>query len=637
MNAIWDNGPIAMLALAEHFAALPKRVPAAHDRVRLHDGAPVPAARCRPSARAAPGQYAKELDQEYDDGTVALVLRARAPGRAGVRRGAARRTACPGRELEADRRAEPTSAIFVGESPALVERPRRRRRSATTCAARSRCAAPTCRARASRRTTAYGGEGTPYQKHLIPTVALVTGPWTLYNPAFGMEALDVDADAHARRWSSPTSCTRSASVPREVLGGGYVGIPGGPQPDLRLGARDLRASCNAPRTDVRRVALAARSRCAGARAAHGRDAVLREAGEPPEIGLAETGREQVSERVLDADARLQGDGAARWMCACCCPQGYDAGPRATRSSTSSTASFGQEGRLARAGRRRADRRRPGAGSWSWPTAASPSSYSDWYGTRRRARRRAPQAWETLPRGRAGPVRGRALPDASPIASGRFDRGPLDRAAHGAMKYAAAEPGPVRRRGRVLGRRGHDRSATRSTRPSSQARLAAHARPRAARSRTARGATSSPSRSSGATTTRPTSRRTCEGIDLLPDDRRRQPRRARRRGRRASTSVEWTTCADEHRPSQTALDAEGIPYTDRLLRRRARTRGRTGSATSSAVARVARSADRQAGGGARSASTSARRAAAFSAWGWQLPRAPRHARVHLPRGRLAATA
>ena len=36
----------------------------------------------------------------------------------------------------------------------------------------------------------FGGEGTEYQQHLLPTISLVTGPWTLYNPAFGMEAID---------------------------------------------------------------------------------------------------------------------------------------------------------------------------------------------------------------------------------------------------------------------------------------------------------------------------------------------------------------------------------------------------------------------------------------------------------------
>ena len=68
---------------------------------------------------------------------------------------------------------------------------------------------------------AYGGEGTPYQAHLIPSVALVTGPWTLYNPAFGMEA--VDLELMRRETLVATDLLYSvASVPREVLGGGYV-------------------------------------------------------------------------------------------------------------------------------------------------------------------------------------------------------------------------------------------------------------------------------------------------------------------------------------------------------------------------------------------------------------------------------
>jgi hypothetical protein len=37
------------------------------------------------------------------------------------------------------------------------------------------------------------GEGGTYQAHGFPTVAVIAGPWTLYNPAFGAEGVDADS------------------------------------------------------------------------------------------------------------------------------------------------------------------------------------------------------------------------------------------------------------------------------------------------------------------------------------------------------------------------------------------------------------------------------------------------------------
>jgi hypothetical protein len=36
----------------------------------------------------------------------------------------------------------------------------------------------------------FGGEGTPFDKHLLPTVGEISAPETLYDPAFGVEGID---------------------------------------------------------------------------------------------------------------------------------------------------------------------------------------------------------------------------------------------------------------------------------------------------------------------------------------------------------------------------------------------------------------------------------------------------------------
>jgi hypothetical protein len=36
----------------------------------------------------------------------------------------------------------------------------------------------------------FGGEGTPYAKHLLPTVGVIAAPQFLYDPAFGLRGID---------------------------------------------------------------------------------------------------------------------------------------------------------------------------------------------------------------------------------------------------------------------------------------------------------------------------------------------------------------------------------------------------------------------------------------------------------------
>ena len=36
----------------------------------------------------------------------------------------------------------------------------------------------------------FGGEGTPYMRHLIPTVGFIAAPWTLFDAGYGLEQID---------------------------------------------------------------------------------------------------------------------------------------------------------------------------------------------------------------------------------------------------------------------------------------------------------------------------------------------------------------------------------------------------------------------------------------------------------------
>jgi hypothetical protein len=195
MNAIWDNGPIAILALARHFAALPRACrprtlqfvfTTGHLYQRLLGGA---------DRGGGAEQEAKQLDADYDRGTLALVF---AMEHLGAREYAAQpRSNGPGRVLAPTGRSE-LNTLFVGESPLLVgavdnqvvSHDLRRTFVLRGADAPGATIPPH---------NSYGGEGGAYQQHLLPTIALVTGPVDPLQPRLrdGGDRRQPDAPADA--------------------------------------------------------------------------------------------------------------------------------------------------------------------------------------------------------------------------------------------------------------------------------------------------------------------------------------------------------------------------------------------------------------------------------------------------------
>jgi len=209
MNAVWDNGPVALLALAEHFAGLP-----ASCRSRTLEFVFTTAHLYLTHAGAE--LYAAMLDEEYDSGTVALVV---ALEHLGAREfeAVAREDGGPGRELRPTGESE-LFATFTHESPVLVEALTGtvighdlRRTWVLRGADAPQVGFPPHRS--------FGGEGGPYRHHLVPTVAAITGPWTLFDPAFAMEEL-VDFELMRRQTLAFGDLVMAVDdVPREVLAG----------------------------------------------------------------------------------------------------------------------------------------------------------------------------------------------------------------------------------------------------------------------------------------------------------------------------------------------------------------------------------------------------------------------------------
>jgi len=210
MNAVWDNGPTAILALARYFASLPLEC-----RPRTLEFAFTTAHLYQSDVGAH--RYAAELDEGYDEGTVALAI---ALEHLGAREYLTKpRGDGPGVELEATGRSE-MFVTFSNESPvtkaALISRivARDLRR---TWALRGADAPYTDGELPPHRS--YGGEGGVYHQALIPTIAGITGPNTLFKPTFSLdELLDVSLMRRQAMAFGDIVLTLD-DVPRELIAG----------------------------------------------------------------------------------------------------------------------------------------------------------------------------------------------------------------------------------------------------------------------------------------------------------------------------------------------------------------------------------------------------------------------------------
>ena len=217
INAVWDNGPISMLAMAEHFASLEERCRPRTLQFVFTTGHLFQALGGRGAHDGSARMMAERLDYEYDQGTVAAVLAVEHMGARNYE--AVPREGHPGRVLVPSGYNEPSS-FFFGESPALSE--------AVLASVVGHDLRETIALRGADLPgphipphRSFGGEGGPYHQRLVPTIAFVTGPWTLFNPAFGMEALD-KALLHDQTLVFADIAHNLEALPREVLGGGYL-------------------------------------------------------------------------------------------------------------------------------------------------------------------------------------------------------------------------------------------------------------------------------------------------------------------------------------------------------------------------------------------------------------------------------
>lgn len=203
---VQENGNIAAIALARYLGSLPAKCRTRDVQFALttnHLG----------FTGDGTFRYGPQLDKDYDKGTVAFVM---APEHLGTKE-----------ILPADGRLEFTgeSELFAWsapeESPVLIKASVdavKRRKLPRTVVLKG-VGLPTDGQIPS--ICSQGGLGTNFHGLLIPTIAGISGPWSLWAPAFGEDAIDFD---HMRDQvlAFGDIAVELDDVPREEIAGDYI-------------------------------------------------------------------------------------------------------------------------------------------------------------------------------------------------------------------------------------------------------------------------------------------------------------------------------------------------------------------------------------------------------------------------------
>jgi hypothetical protein len=188
-NAVEDNGPIAMLAMARYLAKLPASCRAKTVQFVFATGHFYQHLLGPNKVRdGGSEQVAEQLDRDYDKGTVAGVMVLEHLG--AYQYDAVKRTdGGPGQQLVRSKRHE-LALVGVSPSPALQK--------ATVGVVEKYQLDPTAVIQGADAPDpkvvphfcSFGGEGSPYERNLLPTVSTIAAPNVLFDPAFGTEAID---------------------------------------------------------------------------------------------------------------------------------------------------------------------------------------------------------------------------------------------------------------------------------------------------------------------------------------------------------------------------------------------------------------------------------------------------------------
>jgi hypothetical protein len=210
VNWVQENGNIAAIALARYLGSLPRKCRARDVQFALtsnHLG----------FTTDGTFRYGPQLDRDFEKGTVAFVM---APEHLGTREILPVEGAADGR-LELTGEAELFAWSAPEESPVLVTASIdavKRRKLARTAVLKGVGAPDTSHVPS---VCSQGGLGTNFHGLLIPTIAGISGPWSLWAPSFGEGAIDFER-MRDQTMAFADIAVELDDVSRREIAGGYL-------------------------------------------------------------------------------------------------------------------------------------------------------------------------------------------------------------------------------------------------------------------------------------------------------------------------------------------------------------------------------------------------------------------------------
>ncbi|WP_157357309.1 hypothetical protein [Amycolatopsis nigrescens] len=205
---VQENGVTAMVALARYFAGLPlacrpRTVEFVFATAHLH------------ISREGTIRYAEQLDKDYDQGTVAFATTIEHLGAREIV--PVPRENGAGRKLVFSGEGEPTY-LFATPADSLVRTAIDRTRAHGLDNTMVMRGLDTPDPGRVPRFCSFGGIGGTFNSRLIPTLATISGPWSLWAPSFGAKAVDFDR-AHRQTLAIGDAILALQHLPRETLAG----------------------------------------------------------------------------------------------------------------------------------------------------------------------------------------------------------------------------------------------------------------------------------------------------------------------------------------------------------------------------------------------------------------------------------
>ncbi len=208
---VQENGIAALLAIGHYAAVLPieqrhRTIELTFTSAHLH------------ISREGSHRYSAQLDREYEEGTIAFAFAIEHLGARDLN--PVPRSDGPGRELAFTDAAElllwcvgPSEAMQSAVVEATAARALERVLVSPGFGAPVESQVP--------QIVSFGGIGTPYHARLVPTTSIVTGPWSLWAPAFGADAIDIGL-VRAQVLAAADVVRALDAVPRIAIAGGYL-------------------------------------------------------------------------------------------------------------------------------------------------------------------------------------------------------------------------------------------------------------------------------------------------------------------------------------------------------------------------------------------------------------------------------